>query len=138
MDKRSNRSRLISWIHAQKNSAGLDEENYRLIVSGATGKHSCSECSMKELKEIFSDLNSVLSKQGKECYSFYPRWENPSMCDAVTARAKKLLGKDWKKRLDLFAKSRFKKDSYTKCDNNELKSVMAFLSKIDRKERVAK
>jgi len=50
----------------------------------------------------------------------------------------KLLGKDWKKRLDLFAKSRFKKDSYTKCDNNELKSVMAFLSKIDRKERVAK
>ena len=138
MDNRSNRSRLISKIHAQKNAAGLDDATYRLIISGASGKQSCTECSMKELKQIFTDLNSILEKQGKQTFRYYPRWENPSMCDAVTARAKKLLGKDWKKRLDLFAKSRFKKDSYTKCDNNELKSVMAFLSKIDCKERVAK
>ena len=138
MGNKTNRSRLISLIHAQKNSAGLDEETYRLIVSGATGKHSCSECSMKELKEIFSDLNSVLSKQGKECYSFYPRWENPSMCDAVTARAKKLLGKDWKNRLDSFSQTRFSKAKYILCTNAELRSIMAFLTNLERKEQRAK
>jgi hypothetical protein len=131
-NQKSNRARLISLIHAQKNSAGLDDNTYRLIISGATGKQSCAECTMKELNTVFADLNSILARLGKSTYRFYPRWETPSLCDAVSARARKILGDDWKTRLDNFARSRFKKNAYNKCDPNELRSIMAFLSKMER------
>ena len=100
MGNKTNRSRLISLIHAQKNAAGLDDATYRLIISGASGKQSCTECCMKELKQIFTDLNSILEKQGKQTFRYYPRWEQPTLKDAVTARAKKILGEDWQNRLD--------------------------------------
>lgn len=138
MQNRTNRSRLISLIHAQKNSAGLDEETYRLIISGASGKQSCTECSMKELKQIFTDLNSVLEKQGKQTFRYYPRWEQPTLKDAVTARAKKILGEEWQNRLDSFSQTRFSKAKYILCTNAELRSIMAFLTNVERKERVAK
>ena len=137
MQKRTNRSRLISKIHAQKNAAGLDDVTYRMIVSGATGKESCTECSMKELQTIFHDLNAVLIKQGKQTFAYYPHWEQPSLKDAVTARAKKLLGEDWEKRLDSFAQTKFSKAKYILCDKSELRRIMAFLSNIERKERSA-
>lgn len=137
MDNRSNRSRLISKIHAQKNAAGLDDATYRIIISGASGKQSCTECSMKELKQIFTDLNSILEKQGKQTFRYYPRWEQPTLKDAVTARAKKILGEDWQNRLDSFAKSRFSKKSYTQCDGSELRRIMAFLTAVERRERGA-
>lgn len=133
-NQKSNRARLISLIHAQKNSAGLDDDTYRLIISGATGKQSCAECTTQELRTIFADLNSILEKTGKETYRFYWRWESPSLLDAVSARARKILGTDWKDRLDSFVQTRFKKESYTKCGENELRSIMAFLSKTERRE----
>lgn len=138
MDNRSNRSRLISKIHAQKNAAELDDATYRLIISGASGKQSCTECSMKELNQIFTDLNSILEKQGKQTFRYYPRWEQPTLKDAVTARAKKILGEDWQNRLDSFSQTRFSKAKYILCTNAELRSIMAFLTNVERKERVAK
>ena len=136
--KKSNRSRLISLIHAQKSQAGLDDETYRLIISGATGKQTCTECSMKELKLVFRDLNSVLSKQGKQTYTFRSYWETPTIQDAVTSRAKRILGDDWKGRLDRFADARFQKSAYTECDDSERRSIMAFLTNMERRERNAK
>ena len=138
MDNRSNRNRLISKIHAQKNAAGLDDTTYRLIISGASGKQSCTECSMKELKQIFTDLNSILEKQGKQTFRYYPRWEQPTLKDAVTARAKKILGEDWKNRLDSFSQTRFSKAKYILCTNAELRSIMAFLTNVERRERTSK
>lgn len=138
MDNRSNRSRLISKIHAQKNAAGLDDATYRLIISGASGKQSCTECSMMELKQIFTNLNSILEKQGKQTFRYYPRWEQPTLKDAVTARAKKILGEDWQNRLDSFSQTRFSKAKYSLCNNAELSSIMAFLTNVERQERVAK
>ncbi|MBR4464852.1 MAG: DUF1018 domain-containing protein [Treponema sp.] len=133
MDNRSNRSRLISKIHAQKNAAGLDDATYRLIISGASGKQSCTECSMKELKQIFTDLNSFLEKQGKQTFRYYPRWEQPTVKDAVTARAKKILGDDWENRLNSFTQTKFSKAKYILCTNAELLSVMAFLTNVERR-----
>lgn len=138
MAKKTNRTRLISLIHAQKNSAALDVETYRLIISGATGKQSCTDCTMQELKTIFSDLNEVLTKQGKQTFRYYPKWESPSLLDAVVARAQNTLGTEWKNRLNSFVQNKFKKNTYTKCSSNELRSVMAFLTKIERREREAK
>lgn len=137
-NQKSNRTRLISLIHAQKNAAVLDDETYRIIVNGATGKDSCSDCTMQELKNIFVDLNSVLCKQGKRTFSFYQRWEPPSLSDAVTARAKKILGEDWRNRLDSFSQSKFGKKSFRCCDNSELRRMMAFLTTLERRECTAK
>ncbi|MBO7612480.1 MAG: DUF1018 domain-containing protein [Treponema sp.] len=138
MDKRSNRSRLISKIHAQKNAAGLDDATYRIIIAQKTGKESCSECNMQELKTIFENLNIVLQTLGKQTFRYYPRWEQPTLKDAVTARAKKILGEDWQNRLDSFSQTRFSKAKYILCTNAELRSIMAFLTNVERKERVAK
>lgn len=137
-NQKSNRSRLISLIHAQKTSAGLDDVSYRIILAQKTGKESCSECTMQELKLIFESLNAVLQALGKKTFVYYPRWEQPSLKDAVTARAKKLLGEDWEKRLDSFAQTKFSKAKYILCDKSELRRIMAFLSNIERKERSAK
>ena len=93
---------------------------------------------MKELKQIFTDLNSVLEKQGKQTFRYYPRWEQPTLKDAVIARAKKILGEDWQNRLDSFSQTRFSKAKYILCTNAELRSIMAFLTNVERKERVAK
>ena len=138
MKNKSNRSRLISLIHAQKNAAALDDPTYRLIISGATGKQSCTDCTMQELKVVFTDLNSVLEKQGRQTFRYYPRWEQPTLKDAVAARARKILGKDWQNRLDSFAQTRFSKAKYILCTNAELRSIMAFLTNVERKERTAK
>lgn len=137
-NQKSNRSRLISLIHAQKNAAGFDDSMYRIIIAQKTGKESCSKCTMQELKLIFESLNTVLQTLGKNTFVYYPRWEQPSLKDAVTARAKKLLGEDWQNRLDSFSQTRFSKAKYILCTNAELRSIMAFLTNVERKERVAK
>lgn len=137
MEQKSNRSRLIGLIHVQKTVAKLDDETYRTIISGATGKESCTECTTQELRAIFRDLNLILEKQDKKTFSFYPRWEPPTLKDAVIARAKKILGDDWENRLDSFSQSKFSKTKFRLCNKSELLRIMAFLTNVERKERIA-
>ncbi|MBR6153563.1 MAG: DUF1018 domain-containing protein [Treponema sp.] len=137
MEQKSNRSRLIGLIHVQKTVAKLDDETYRTIISGATGKESCTECTTQELRAIFRDLNLILEKQGKKTFSFYPRWEPPTLKDAVIARARKILGDDWENRLDSFSQSKFSKAKFRLCNKSELLRIMAFLTNVERKERIA-
>ena len=135
MNNSSNRNHLISLIHAQKNAAHLDDTSYRAIVFGATGNESCSECTGQQLKAVFDDLNIVLEKQNKRPFRFYRKKEKPVMLDAVIARAKKTLGNDWKNRLDGFCQSKLSKQHYTDCDQNELRRIMAFLSRVGKEEK---
>ena len=137
MEQKSNRSRLIGLIHVQKTVAKLDDETYRTIISGATGKESCTECTTQELRAIFRDLNLIREKQDKTTFSFYPRWEPPTLKDAVIARAKKILGDDWENRLDSFSQSKFSKTKFRLCNKSELLRIMAFLTNVERKERIA-
>lgn len=130
---KSNRSRLISLIHLQKKEAALEEGVYRIIIFSATGKESCGECSLSELKAVFTDLNSVLEKQGKKPFSFYYRRELPELKDAVRARARKILGDDWQNRIDSFAQAKFSKAKYMLCSKSELRRIMAFLTNMERR-----
>ena len=97
------RARLIGMIHMQKSAAQLTNDEYRLILAGATGKQTCSECSIQELFAVHKDLNAVLIKQGKKGFIFF---RNPmskgkaTIQDAVVAKAKKVLGDKWNERLD--------------------------------------
>lgn len=138
MNEKTNRARLISLIHAQKNAAELPDDVYRLVITSAVGKESCKYCSMKELRTVFYVLNGILAKQGKKQFRFYSRWEKNSLSDAVIARAKKILGEGWEVRLDSFTNAKFKKKPFSRCNNSELRIVMAFLTNMERKERIAK
>ena len=130
--KKTNRSKLISLIHAQKNAAKLDEECYRTIIFGATGKQSCTDCDVKELRSVFNDLNIVLERQGKETFRFFPKYEQPTQLDAVKARAQKILGTDWQKRLDEFVQTKVRKTTLACLTQKELRQVMGFLSTVER------
>lgn len=129
---KSNRARLISMIHAQKNAAKLDEDCYRTIIFGATGKQSCTECDMTELRAVFYDLNIVLERQGKQTFRFFAKNEHPTQLDAVKVRAKKILGTDWQARLDQFIQTKVRKSSLSYLTQKELRQVMGFLSAVER------
>lgn len=132
MKNRSTRNRLISLIHAQKTLAQLTEDEYRLIVSGATDHTSCSECTIKELFSIFRDLNIILSKQGKQKFVFSKQKIFPNLKNAILARAKRLLGSEYEIRLNGYL-ARLKRTSLDDCNNNELRQIMGFLSTLERK-----
>ena len=128
----TNRNKLISLIHAQKNAANIDEDCYRTIIFGATGKQSCTDCDMNELRAVFYDLNVVLVKQGKKPYRFFPHIEHPTQLDAVKARAQKILGEGWQKRLDEFIQTKVRKTTLSCLTQKELRQVMGFLSTVER------
>lgn len=130
--KKTNRSRLIAMIHTMKTTARLSDDEYRLILSGATGKESCKDCSMKELFTVFDDLNIVLQKKGEK--KFFFKWEHQqaTMQDAVIARARRILGDDWENRLNGFLQSR-KKESLSLCSDKELRQIQGWLSNEERR-----
>ena len=129
---KSNRARLISMIHAQKNAAKLDEDCYRTIIFGATGKQSCTDCDMTELRAVFYNLNIVLERQGKQTFRFFAKNESSTQLDAVKVRAKKILGTDWQKRLDEFIQTKVRNTTLPCLTQKELRQVMGFLSTLER------
>ena len=131
------RARLIGMIHMQKSAAQLTDEEYRLIISGATGKQSCSDCNIKELFAIHYDLNAVLIKQGKKGFVFYrnPRPKgNTTIQDAVVAKAKKVLGDNWNERLDGFLK-KLNRTSLKSCTDKEIRQIMGWISSTERSKK---
>lgn len=129
--KKSNRSRLIAMIHTQKSAAQLTDEEYRLIIYGATWNQSCTECSMQDLFKIFADMNIVLERKGKE--KFFFKWEQHqgTLQDSVIARAKKILGDEWEIRLKGFLKNH-QKENLSQCSDKELRQIQGWLSNVER------
>lgn len=130
--KKSNRSRLIAMIHTQKSAAQLTDEEYRLIIYGATGNQSCTECSMQDLFKIFADMNIVLELKGKRKVLFQVgTTPGKTLQDSVIARAKKILGDEWEIRLKGFLKSH-QKENLSQCSDKELRQIQGWLSNVER------
>lgn len=128
----STKNRLISMIHAQKNQAGLNDNEYRALLSGtASGKESCKNMNTKELFNVFNGLNHLLIKQGQKPFVFVSRPGYATLKDAVLARAENVLGEDYKSRLDGFL-ARMKKPSLKDCSDKDLRQIMGFLSTLER------
>lgn len=53
------RKYLIAKIHVAKKELGLEDETYRDLLLTNTGKTSCSELSVKELENLFRQLQIV-------------------------------------------------------------------------------
>lgn len=133
---RSNRSRLIGLIHCQKSALGLSDEEYRIIVRGATEKTSCSDCDMTELFKVFDDLNTLLEQNGKTRFYFKKQegGAKASFQDSVIFRAKKVFGETWFARLQGFLKSKGK-TSLSDCDSKDLRQIMGWISAVQRRSR---
>lgn len=54
----SNRNQLIQLIHVAKRELALDDETYRLLLTSATNKASCSKMSIKELESVLTEMES--------------------------------------------------------------------------------
>lgn len=128
---KSAKLRLISVIHAQKNKAGLTDDEYRMVIFGATGKQSCKACNLQELKSIYYDLNLILSKKGIEKF-FYTQNNQRSLVSVIISRAEKVMGADYQKRIQGFL-HKMKKKSLDDCTDQELRRLLGFISTISRK-----
>lgn len=138
--EKSYRTRLIGMIHMQKSAAHITDDGYRLILIGATGKLTCTECSIKELFAVHKDLNTLLVKQGQKAFIFNrsPKHSNkPTIQNAVVARAKKVLGKNWKERLDGFLQ-KLNRPSVKVCTENEIRRIMGWISTTERRQKNAR
>lgn len=138
--EKSYRTRLIGMIHMQKSAAHITDDGYRLILMGATGKLTCSECSIKELFAVHKDLNTLLVKQGQKAFVFHgsPNHSNKkTIQNAVVARAKKVLGENWKERLDGFLQ-KLNKTSVKDCTENEVRRIMGWISTTERRQKNAR
>ena len=134
------RARLIGMIHMQKSAAQLTNDEYRLILMGAAGKLTCSECSLKELFAVHKDLNTLLVKQGQKAFIFHrgPNHSNkPTIQNAVVVKAKKVLGENWKERLDGFL-HKLNKTSVKDCTENEIRRIMGWISTTERRQKNAR
>ena len=129
---KSNRAKLIGLIHMQKSAAGISTSEYQQVIYSQALKNSCSECTMPELIMIFQALNEYLKSIGKKPFFF--KSNPPTMQDAVVARAQKLFGLDWEKRINGFIE-RFNKTSLSFCSLQELRQVMAFITTIENGKR---
>lgn len=138
--EKSYRTRLIGMIHMQKSAAHITDDGYRLILIGATGKLTCTECSIQELFAVHKDLNTLLIKQGQKAFIFHrsPKHSNkPTIQNAVVARAKKVLGKNWKERLDGFLQ-KLNRPSVKDCTENEIRRIMGWISTTERRQKNAR
>lgn len=138
--EKSYRTRLIGMIHMQKSAAHITDDGYRLILMGATGKLTCSECSLKELFAVHKDLNTLLVKQGQKAFIFHrgPNHSNkPTIQNAVETRARKVLGENWKERLDGFL-HKLNRTSVKDCTENEIRRIMGWISTTERRQKNAR
>lgn len=135
MRENTTKNRLISMIHAQKNQAGLNDNEYRALLSGtASGKESCKNMNTKELFNVFNAMNALLVKQGAKPFIFVNRPSYPTLREAVLARAENILGEDYQTRLDGFL-ARMKKPSIESCSDKDLRQIMGFLSNLERQNK---
>ena len=133
---KSNRSRLIGLIHFQKTALAISDDEYRVIIHGATGKNSCSDCDMNELFAIFDDLNSVLEQKGKYRFYFHKNKEGSKLTlqDVIILRAQKAFGDAWFSRLQGFLKSKGK-TSLADCDSKDCRQIMGWISTENRRNK---
>lgn len=128
----SDKKHLTAIIHAQKNTAALTDDEYRMVLYGATGKTSCTECTAMELQKVYTDLNEILEKKGLRKYGF-PRRKS-SVQTAAVMRAKKVFGADWQTYLDGFLR-KIGADNLASCTDKQIRRVMAYISAVERRQK---
>jgi hypothetical protein len=114
-----------------KKEAGIADEAYRALLSGAAGVDSAKNIkSQTQYNRVIKALSNLLVAQGKTPYGrFLP--QKHFFEKAVYAKAKRILGSNWQERLTGYLK-RLNKTSLADCNEWELRQIMGFLSTVER------
>lgn len=59
MNSKDSRKTLIAKIHIAKKDLALDDETYRDVLHRVTGKNSCKDMTLNELKKVIADLKRL-------------------------------------------------------------------------------
>ena len=123
----------LARIHSMKRDAELSDEDYRLLLSGAAGVDSAKNIKTPDqYYRVITALSNLLMAQGKIPFG-KPIPKQPFR-DAVSAKARLVLGNDYQIRLSGYLR-KMGKACLTECNDWELRKIMGFLSRIEKQEK---
>jgi hypothetical protein len=126
----------LARIHVLKKEAGLNDSEYRILLSGAAGVTSAAEIKLPDQYcRVIAALEKYLVSIGKPPTGRpVPVSKQRTLYEAVEIRARHILGPGHQNRLAGYLK-KMGKQELTDCSDIELRRVMGFLSSIERKEK---
>jgi len=116
------------------NGLSLDDETYRALLEGITGKKSSKEMNLKELSEVLD----VFRQKGFPFRLTMPDYlsqEKRRMIASIETRGETTLGQGWEKRVLGFLKKAFGKESLRFCTMNELRAAQGFINRIAKSQK---
>lgn len=138
-NKRFDRRGALAKIHISRKYLGLKDEEYREILLECSGKDSCSRMTDDELKRVLNHMSRFIpeGEQQKNSSDSGDLGRDQNL-RIVYAKARRLLGEDWKKRLVGLTERIAGKSLPEWCTNKELRAVMSAVGKIGRGENKPK
>jgi hypothetical protein len=122
----------LARIHAMKKEAGLPDDAYRILLSGAAGVESAKDIATPvQYNRVITALSNVLMAQGKIPFG---KSGKQMFRDAVIAKALRVLGVAWQTRLSGYLQ-KMGKPRLADCNDWELRRIMGFLSKTEKQEK---
>ena len=133
------RTKDLARIHVAKKELGLDDDAYRELLKGTTGKASAADLSSKERFKLLCVLQKLGAPAAtRQAYPGRPQKPAPDQArliekiEALLADAQR----PWAY-ADGMAKHMFKRESVKDCESGELVRIVAALT-YDAKRRAAK
>jgi hypothetical protein len=126
----------LARIHILKKEAGITDDEYRSLLSGAAGVASAADIETPDqyYKVLFA-LEKYLVSIGKPPTGRpIPASGKPTFMETVQERAKHILGPGYRKRMSGYFRKMGRADLQD-CSPRELRRVMGFLSTVERKEK---
>ena len=112
----------VKYIQTARHFLGLSDEEYIAVLLGAAGVDSSTQI---QTEQQFRAVRSAFQKLG---------FSNSPLQGYVLNRAKKILGRDWKNRLNGYCKIRFSKNSIYQLEHKELRAILGFLNTLESKD----
>ncbi len=120
----------LSRIHIAKKEAGLDDESYREVLRGVTGKSSAAEMSFRERFQVLQALEKLGAKSaakkpfpGRPVRPVPDKAELIAKIEAQLAEAKRPWGY-----AHAMARRMFQLDQVQWCDPDQLRRIVAALT----------
>ena len=126
------KKRMIKLIHTQKTRAGIDDEAYRCILTGAANVHSSLDLrTIPQFTAVITALNNLLVTQGQEPLGGGADQPVSHNVYHLVKRAERILGPDTDKRFGGFIRNLGKK-SVDDLSLVEIRKCHGFLAQLER------
>ncbi len=138
MSQASFRSKDLARIHLGKKQVGLDDEAYRELLKGVTGKTSAADLDFRQRFQVIQALEKLGAKPPAKAFPGKPARPAAGK-DALVAKIEAQLAeakRPWAYAHGM-AKRMFQVDQVQWCDADQLRRIVAALN-YDAKRREAK